>query len=78
MQDRVYEVCAQVFGVPAASLTDDSGPDDIATWDSLSHLQLVVAIEEAFGVTLTPEDAMEMLSVRLVKLVLKDRGAVLD
>ncbi len=78
MQDRVLEVCAQVFGVPASSLTDDSSPDDIAGWDSLSHVQLIVALEEAFAVTLTPDDAMDMLSVRLIKLVLTERGAGLD
>ena len=77
MQDRVAEVCAQVFGVPAASLTDDSSPDDIGAWDSKSHVQLIVALEEAFAVMLTPEDADDMMSLRLIRLVLKDRGAAL-
>ena len=31
-------------------LTDDTTADDVEEWDSLSHVQLVAAMEEAFGI----------------------------
>ena len=31
-------------------LTDETTADDVEEWDSLSHVQLVAAMEEAFGI----------------------------
>lgn len=31
-------------------LTDETTADDVDGWDSLSHVQLVAAMEEAFGI----------------------------
>jgi acyl carrier protein len=73
-EDKLYRVLSQVFGVPAAQITDDSSPDTLSTWDSMSHLNMVVALEAEFGVQLTPEQAMEMLSVRLVRMTLQELG----
>ncbi len=73
-EDRLYRIISEVFGVPAAEITNESSPDTIETWDSLSHLNLVLALEEEFGVALSPEDVMEMLSVQLIKTILGERG----
>ena len=73
-EDRIYRIVSDVFGVPTTEIDDDSSPDTIETWDSVSHISLVLSLEAEFGVSLGPEDAMEMLSVRLVRLILADRG----
>ncbi len=73
-EDRLYRIISEVFGVPTAEITNESSPDTIETWDSLSHLNLVLALEEEFGVALSPEDVMEMLSVQLIKTILGERG----
>ena len=74
IDDRIYQIVSDVFGVPTTEIDDSKSPDTIETWDSVSHINLVLSLEAEFGVTLGPEDAMEMLSVRLVRLILADRG----
>lgn len=74
LQDRVYAVVADVLGVPVDALNGESSPDTSSEWDSLSHLNLVVALEEAFGITFTDDDVAEMLSVSLIETILVDRG----
>ena len=76
-QDKLSRVLSQVFGVPADQIQEASSPDTIATWDSLTHIHMVVALEFEFGVSLAPDDAMEMLSVKLIRMILKERGAEL-
>jgi acyl carrier protein len=44
-------------------------------WDSIGHMQLVLAIEEAFGITLSPDDVFAMSDYPAVHEVLDDRLA---
>lgn len=75
MKDRVYRVVSQVFGVPLEAISDESSPDSIAAWDSLKHLNLVMTLEEEFGIQLTQTQILEMLTVGLIVEVLKETGA---
>lgn len=40
--------------------------DDVQQWDSLKHIQLLSAVEEAFGIELLFEDAIEMISAKSI------------
>ena len=58
--DEVVAIASDIFGVPAAKLTTDSSPETVGTWDSVQHLNLVLALEERFGVQLAPEEVEQM------------------
>ncbi len=45
------------------SLTDETMANDIEEWDSLSHIQLIVAIEKAFGIKFSSQDIMNWQTV---------------
>jgi acetyltransferase-like isoleucine patch superfamily enzyme/acyl carrier protein len=51
----IGEVVMRSFGL-AALPADDDGPREIPHWDSLGALKLLLALEEAFGVTLSEHD----------------------
>ena len=69
---KLKKVISNVLGVSIDTINDNSSPDSIDKWDSLSHLNLVMAIEAEFDVELTPEDSMDMLSVKLIRMILSD------
>ena len=69
---KLKKVISNVLGVSIDTINDNSSPDSIDKWDSLSHLNLVMAIEAEFDVELTPEDSMDMLSVKLIRMILLD------
>jgi acyl carrier protein len=74
VNDRLYQVIGQVFGVSVEQINEETSPDTTPNWDSLGHINLILAIETEFGVSLSPEDAMEMLSVKLIRMILEDLG----
>ena len=74
MTERLYQIVAHVFGVPVKDIAEEDGPDTIESWDSLAHINLVLALEAEFGVALAPEDAAEMLSVGAIRQVLGAKG----
>lgn len=65
-------VMAAMLGVDAASIDDDASMDTIANWDSLRHMNLVLALEDEFKVTIPDEDAGNITSYKLIKLVLDE------
>jgi acyl carrier protein len=56
IRDSVMTVIGAVLKVPAASLNERSSPDDVDGWDSLQHLQIILALEEEFGVRFQPDE----------------------
>lgn len=76
-EQRLKEVLAKILNVEVAAITEDASPDTIENWDSLRHMNLVLAIEEEFGVELTDEQVVDILSYQLIKIVLKEHGVEL-
>jgi len=75
MKERLFRTVSQVFGVPVEEITEQSSPETIATWDSLKHMNLVLALEEEFGVRFSDEEIMSMVSVELLLNALQRRLA---
>jgi acyl carrier protein len=63
VRKRVVQALVDVMGVDASQLGDDTSPDTLETWDSLSHVNLVLALEEEFGVRFSDEETLRMLSI---------------
>jgi acyl carrier protein len=63
---QVRSIASDIFGVPADKITPESSPESIENWDSMQHLNLVLAIEEKFGVQLDPEDIEQMKNIGAV------------
>jgi len=61
--EQVRGIASDVFGVPANTITAESSPQSIESWDSMQHLNLVLAIEERFGVQFEPEEIEEMKNI---------------
>lgn len=71
---KLKQVLADLFDMPAEKVGDDTSPDTVSKWDSVNHLSLVLAIENAFDVSLTEEQSVEILSYPLIKAVLQEHG----
>jgi acyl carrier protein len=76
--DRVRTLVARVTGTPVDTIDDESGPDTVPGWDSFSHIDLALSLEVEFGVSFTPEELMDLVSVRIIKIVLRDKSVVVE
>ena len=61
--DQVRNLASDLFSVPASNLTAESSPETIAAWDSIQHLNLVLALEEKFSFQLSAEEMEQMHSI---------------
>ncbi len=74
MRDRVFKIVSQVMNVPVEQLNEDSSPDNVENWDSLKHMNLILALEEELNFTFSDEEIVEMLSVATIIETLKEKG----
>jgi len=72
---EIRQIAADVLGVPVDSVTAESSPETLEGWDSLKHINIMMAIEQAFGVEILPEEMAEIRSIGdAVRLVGGKRG----
>lgn len=63
-----------VLGLEPDAVHANSTADDHPAWDSLNQLNVVAAIEEAYGVTLTMAEMREARSVPAIRAMLSSRS----
>ena len=61
--EQVREIMANVMLVDPEDITAETTPNTLPAWDSLKHLNLVLSLEEAYGITLMPEDTEQMVQI---------------
>jgi acyl carrier protein len=66
VMDTVCDVIAEIFGVPRSQVGAETTRDDIPEWDSVGHLNLMLALEEAFDVSFSVDEMPELVSAAAI------------
>lgn len=70
----VKGIAAALFDVPRSNITLETSPATLEAWDSVQQLNLMLELEQAFGVKLEPEDIEQVRTIGdAVQLVEKKR-----
>ena len=56
MEDEVRQVMSRVLKIPAHQIDASVSADTVSAWDSLQHINLILALEEAFDVRFSVDD----------------------
>lgn len=73
--DRVIETFSRVLGLQAERITDDLRYATIPEWDSIAHMSVIAALEDAFGIMIDMDDVIDMSSVGKAREILSKYGA---
>ena len=68
---------ANLLQEPIESITEETSPRNTKSWDSLKHLELVMAIEGAYSVQFTMPEVVGLNSLGSIRQVLKLKGVEL-
>ena len=74
MDQKIKEVFLDIFGIEPDEFSEELTAEDITAWNSLNHIRMVLALQEAYVVEFEVEETMEMLSVHEIREVLKNKG----
>ena len=70
MNPKLVQVFAETLDVDPASIVETTSPKTVPSWDSLASLNLLAAVEKAFGVSFTMEETLAMEDVGAVSRIL--------
>ena len=73
-RQRLDKRLADVFKVDANDLNDSSSPETVANWDSLSHMGMILVLEQEFGVSIDATAAVKMRTIGDVYEILTELG----
>jgi acyl carrier protein len=75
LRAKMTETFRDVFGNPDLVVEDSTKADDVEGWDSLTHIDLIVALERAFRVKFTTGEVGKLTNVGdLVSLIKSKTG----
>jgi acyl carrier protein len=72
VKEQIAKIMAVVFEVNSDSINENTSADTIETWDSLRHMNLILALEEEFNVTIPDEEVGNLMNFKLIELVITD------
>lgn len=61
--ETLNEIFCQVFDDESISIKPDMTANDIEGWDSLSHVNLIVAVESRFNIRFTPKEILSFRNI---------------
>jgi acyl carrier protein len=70
---RIKEVMAEVLEIEPAAIGERFQREAAPSWDSMNHLRMVSALEEAFGIRFTMKEVGEMERYDTIRRMVVER-----
>lgn len=71
--EKIQDIFCDVLDNEEIILSNETCADDIEEWDSLSNIQLIVAVERAFGIRFSSQEIMGWANVGEIINCIKER-----
>jgi len=65
--DKLQEIVRAALELPAGADVTNARQANVASWDSLAHVSLMLAIEGEFGITIGMRDQLELTSYDAIR-----------
>ena len=73
-REKLRKIVADALQLPLEAVPADANSDTLDAWDSLRHLDIVMAIESATGVSFSTAEIVELTSLESIEAALARRG----
>lgn len=75
IEQKMRKVMGQVFKLPVESIAADASRENLEQWDSLKHLNLMLALEDALGVEFSDAEIAEINSYQGLVTALRHKSS---
>jgi len=71
--NRVMEIASKELEIPIEQVFPELSINTVESWDSLGHLNLILAIEEEFDVKFLTEEIPNLSSIKIITETVKKK-----
>ena len=73
VKDKLTDICRDVFDDESLELHDGLTADQVNGWDSLTHINLIVAIERGFKIRFTTAEVNGLKNVGELRSLIENK-----
>ena len=73
IDERLKKLMSNTFCVSVDKIDDDTSQGSLDLWDSLKHMNLIIALEEEFEIEFDENEINELLNFKLIKMILETK-----
>ncbi len=70
IDNRIKNIMSVVLEISIQEINDESSSETIISWDSLRHMNLVIALEEEFNFQFSDDEIIQITNFKLIKKVI--------
>jgi len=70
---KIRMIMSEVFDINQDLIKDDSSINSLVEWDSMNHMNLIVALEEEFKCDFDEDDIESMVSFEIMKKIIEKK-----
>jgi len=72
--EQIQGLISEAFQVPSDLVTPELAFGDLPQWDSLGHMEVMLRLEEQYGIEIDTDTIAELISVQEICQHLQERG----
>jgi len=76
LNQRIQSLLIEALQIPAEQATSDLQFGDLPQWDSMGHMEVMIYLENEFGIEINPETISNLTSFSTIRQYLQDHGHV--
>jgi len=73
MEEKVLEIMSKTFNIDIFLLSEKTSKKDLGEWDSFSHLNLIVDIENEFNINFSNEEMITIIDFKSLLKMIKNK-----
>ena len=75
---KLYDIIAGVLNIEPSTLNEESNALNTPNWDSLRHIEVILAVETAYNIRFAINEVVNMQNLGDMRKVLETKGVAFD
>lgn len=71
--EKVRKILMETFHLKTEDIVPELSMEDVDTWDSLAHMEMIANLESEFGIEFDGDEIVEMTTVAKIEKKIKEK-----